>query len=199
MTSSGTPPGPSDRGPSGTARADGDVLGRRARARLAELFDRYESQVFGFLVSRTGDRALAEDLTTETFLALARRAATEPGAMEDLDTSTLVTIARRRLIDHWRSVSARQRRLALVRVETSSSASDRGPGGDIDDADLRVLAALDSLPERQRAALTLRHLDEMAVSEVAEVLGTTYRATESILSRARRAFRTAYEEGGDER
>ena len=84
-----------------------------------------------------------------------------------------------------------------VRNEARSAPGLRDPGDNIDNADLRVLAALECLSERQRAALTMRHLDEKSVSEIADVLGTTYEATESLLARARRAFRTAYEEGSD--
>jgi len=61
--------------------------------------------------------------------------------------------------------------------------------------DTRVLAALRSLPHRQRTALLLRYLDEVSVSEVAEAIDTSYAGAESVLARARRSFVTAYEEG----
>jgi RNA polymerase sigma-70 factor (ECF subfamily) len=188
----GDPGEDSSRGDDGAATID-----VHARACLAALFDRHESQVFGFLVARTGDRALAEDLTTETFLAVARRAAREPSAVEGLSASSLVTIARRRLIDHWRAHAARQRRLDAVRAAMATSLVDRGPGATLDGVDERVLEALAALPTRQRAALTLHHLDELSITEVAEIVGSTYRATESILARARQSFRDAYEALGE--
>jgi RNA polymerase sigma-70 factor (ECF subfamily) len=169
-------------------------IGGRSRRRLEELFDLHESLVFGFLLARTGDRALAEDLTTETFLGLARRAAREPGAVDDVDGSLMVTIARRRLVDHWRALSARQRLLDSVRAEMVRNFVDPTSDVELHAADEQVLDALASLPPRQRAALTLRHLDELSVTEVAEALDTTYGATESILARARRSFRKAYGE-----
>jgi RNA polymerase sigma-70 factor (ECF subfamily) len=48
--------------------------------------------------------------------------------------------------------------------------------------------------------LTLRYLDDLSVPEVASELGRTVHATEALLSRARRAFRRAYDEreGPDE-
>lgn len=57
-----------------------------------------------------------------------------------------------------------------------------------------VDAALESLSERHRAVLVLRYLDDMSVTEVSEVLDLTYKATESLLTRARHAFAGAYEE-----
>jgi len=63
---------------------------------------RCEQIVYGFLLTRSGDVQLAEDLTTETFLSVARTAAANPSSMGRLGRSEVVTIAKRRLIDHWR-------------------------------------------------------------------------------------------------
>lgn len=42
-----------------------------ARARLLDAYDRGLPRVFGYVLSRCGERSLAEDLTAETFLAAA--------------------------------------------------------------------------------------------------------------------------------
>ena len=54
-----------------------------------------------------------------------------------------------------------------------------------------------ALAPHRRAALTLRDLDDLPVSEVAALLERTLHATEALLVRARAAFRRAYpgEEG----
>ncbi|MEM9747579.1 MAG: RNA polymerase sigma factor [Actinomycetota bacterium] len=166
----------------------------RARERLADCFDQHESTVYGFLVARTGDRSTAEDLTTETFLAVTRRAAADPSTTDHLGPALLLTIARRRLIDHWREVAARDRRIRLARAR---SVTERGPwSGDdhVDARDERVIEALERLPVRQRGALTLRYVEDLSVSEVAEVLGLGLSATESLLARARRSFERALEQ-----
>ncbi|MEM8745746.1 MAG: sigma factor-like helix-turn-helix DNA-binding protein, partial [Actinomycetota bacterium] len=53
-------------------------------------------------------------------------------------------------------------------------------------------AALASLPERQRAAVVLRYVEEYSVSEVAEALDVGYEAAESLLARGRRGFVEAH-------
>jgi RNA polymerase sigma-70 factor, ECF subfamily len=53
-----------------------------------------------------------------------------------------------------------------------------------------VRAALDSLPERQRAALVLSHYEGLSQAEAAQVLGVSEGALESLLSRARAGLRT---------
>ncbi len=59
-------------------------------------------------------------------------------------------------------------------------------------------AVLAELGPHQRAALTLRYLDGLAVPDVAAHLGRTLHATEALLVRARHAFRTRYDEGSTE-
>ena len=60
---------------------------------------------------------------------------------------------------------------------------------------LRARDVLAALGPHHRAALVLRHVDGLPVPEVAAHLGRTLHATEALLVRARRAFRSAYEEG----
>ena len=61
----------------------------------------------------------------------------------------------------------------------------------------RTLGAYDKAEPHHRAALTLRYADGLPVPDVAECLGRTVHATEALLVRARRAFRSRYEEGDD--
>jgi RNA polymerase sigma-70 factor (ECF subfamily) len=55
-----------------------------------------------------------------------------------------------------------------------------------------VEAALSKLPGEQRIVLVLRYLDRLPVREIATTIGRSEKATESLLSRAREAFRKAY-------
>ena len=48
---------------------------------------------------------------------------------------------------------------------------------------------LRTVSDRQRAALVLRYVDDLSVAEVAESLGLTVHATESLLARARGELR----------
>ena len=55
-----------------------------------------------------------------------------------------------------------------------------------------VHATLDHLPGRYGEALEWRYIDGLSVSEIATRLGLGYKATESVLSRARKAFRDGF-------
>lgn len=53
----------------------------------------------------------------------------------------------------------------------------------------RLGEAMATMPEQQRAALTLAYFDDMGNSEIAEILGTTVQAVESLLKRGRQGLR----------
>ena len=56
-----------------------------------------------------------------------------------------------------------------------------------------VVRALATLPDDYRKALLARYIDERPVTEISSILGRSYKATESLLSRARLALRQALE------
>jgi RNA polymerase sigma-70 factor (ECF subfamily) len=167
---------------------DGTATTTADRGReLLELYDSALPSVYGYLVRRCGSGPLAEDLTSETFLAAVD--AVRRNAVPELSTAWLVGVARHKLVDHWRRQEREERKLALVEAE---------PVEERWEVDLDRLVALDVLAElgpHHRAALTLRYLDGLPVRDVADHLGRTVGATEVLLVRARRAFRDAYTAG----
>jgi RNA polymerase sigma-70 factor (ECF subfamily) len=60
----------------------------------------------------------------------------------------------------------------------------------------RVARALASLPEHYEAVLRAKYLEGRAVAEIAAERGETVKATESLLTRAREAFRAVYDDPG---
>ncbi len=155
-------------------------------ADLLDLYDRALPQVYGYLVARCGQRSLAEDLTSETFVAAARRWPDGP-----VSVGWLIGVARHKLADHWRR-QAREERL-LRAVETAAEGPDDPWEGHLDV--LRAHQLLGGLAPQHRAVLTLRYLDGLSVPETASILGRTVAATEALLVRARRQLRDAYAKG----
>lgn len=146
-------------------------------------------RVYGYLTSRCGSAALAEDLASETFLAAVN--ASRQGSLTEVSTAWLVGVARHKLVDHWRRLEREQRSNASA-VATVTGIDD--PWDEWLDTDA-AYAALAHLPGSQRAALTLRYLDGLPVADVAELLGRTLHGTETLLARSRAALRRHYEEG----
>ncbi|GAY07178.1 RNA polymerase sigma factor [Pseudonocardia sp. N23] len=159
---------------------------------LLALYDTALPEVYGYLLARCGRKALAEDLTADTFLAAVqecRRTATDP------TIAWLVGIARHKLADHWRALAREERGLRAV---ADTAVDQDNPWDDEIDA-LLAREVLGEQSPLHRAALTLRYLDGLSVGEVARLLGRTEGAAESVLTRARTAFRHTYlrRTGGD--
>lgn len=157
---------------------------------LLALYDAALPQVYGYLLSRCGRQALAEDLTAETFLSAvtALRGSRPP----ELSVGWLIGVARHKLVDHWRRAAREQRGLHAVANEPQELEDPTETRVDV----LLARQVLGRLGPHHRAALTLRYLDGLSVPETAELLGRTVHATETLLVRARAAFRIAYDEEG---
>jgi RNA polymerase sigma-70 factor (ECF subfamily) len=155
---------------------------------LLDLYEAALPEVYRYLLARCGNRTLAEELTSETFLGAVSACRKEGAA--PVSTPWLIGVARHKLVDHWRRAEREERGLRL--------AHDTGPDTvDPWDERLDALVARDvlgSLGPHHRAALTLRYVDGLPVPEVARHLGRTTGATEALLVRARTAFRRAYQE-----
>lgn len=142
--------------------------------------------VYGYLLHRTQQQAVAEDLTSETLLAAIGGMVGCPA--EQLSVPWLIGIARHKLTDHWRREARELHHLEMIVAERSDDAPEvefeEGP----------AFATLSLLNPTQRLALTMRYVDGLSVPEVAELIGRSVHATETLLVRARAAFRDRYEE-----
>lgn len=172
---------PDDRSPATSRGPTGDV---------SAWFDEALPRIYGYFIPRVGGRvAVAEDLTQETMLAAVRTNRRPEQAESTMPW--LYGIARHKLMDHYRR-QERDRRVFGPQVpEDDVPESDYAlPDLDLESLPVRdaIIATLDSITPRHRAALVLRYLDGCDVPFLAASLGITVDAAESVLVRARIAF-----------
>lgn len=156
---------------------------------LEGLFRAEFDGLYRYCLARTGTEQAAGDAASMVFVEAARLFA--KGRAADVNAGWLYVVARRRIIDQWRAEERHRHRISQLlavggRTDTNIEQDDHRTD--------QVVRALHSLPPRQRAALTLRYIEEHSVSEVAESLDVTYKTAESLLSRARAGFSRAYKE-----
>lgn len=157
---------------------------------LRRFFDEAFPLIYSYFFQRCGgSRQVAEDLTQDTFLAAARQLSSRRGP--EAPMPWLYGIARHNLIDYYEGQAREERKLELA-WDAARSADEA--------VDARALSAerartaLARVPAHQRMALALRYLDDLPVRQVAEAIGRTVHATESLLARGRESFRRAYTE-----
>jgi RNA polymerase sigma-70 factor (ECF subfamily) len=175
------------------------MLGGDARA-FDDFFDAYYDRVFRFAARRTGDATTAEDIAQVTLVQAMRRLETWRG--EAALFTWLCTICRRELTAHW-TRTQRQPPPLLPEddVEVRAILEQIADMGDDPERALQrrevaqlVQATLDFLPGHYGDVLEWKYVEGLAVAEIAERLRSTPKAIESMLTRARKAFRDAFAE-----
>jgi len=164
--------------PESTAIQDAQLVRRTLAGDLngfGELHRRYFERVVGVVTGILKDRPEAEDTVQEAYVVALR--ALDGLADGDRFYPWLRRIAVNRAIEVRRRRTRRQRILdahpAEVTGTAMAGAAERGALEGIirsESADA-VTAALDRLPERQRAAVVLRYFDGLAMREIAEAMG----------------------------
>ena len=166
---------------------DATLLARYARGDAAAaraLTLRLTARVFGHALRLLGNRAEAEDVTQEALMRLWRIAPDWQAERAQVST-WLYRVTANLCID-------RRRRRPALPLEDAPEPPDPAPGAEARMQDQARLAALDAalqqLPDRQRQAVVLRHIEGLANPEIAAIMEISPRAVESLTARGKRAL-----------
>lgn len=152
-----------------------------------ELVIQYQDIVYNTILGIVQQEEDAEELTQDVFLKVYESVDTFRG---DAKLSTwLYRIAVNKSIDFLRKQKGRHKAFLSMfngHREAASEKEFHHPGVSIDrKEDAAVLfKAIEKLPAQQKAAFILQKLEGQSVEEIAAILDTTPKATESLLSRA---------------
>jgi len=177
-------------------------------------YELHGARVYRYAFFRLGcDADAAADVTQEVFLRAIDSIRGFRSGEEEFP-GWLAGIARRVLAQRARD-HAREKGRHRRRERGKGNAADSGPRTDISptptvfepvdpgpsarervalrEEQLQTGAALASLPENYEAALRWKYCEGVSVADIAGRLGISPKAAESLLTRARTAFRTAYQ------
>lgn len=158
------------------------------------LFQRHYDRVYGILFRLVGERGEAEDLAQEVFLRLHDHARRFRTADENVG-AWLYRVATNMGYNALRDRRRRwQRDVALVPTEVADVAADAARR----EERRAVRAALATLGQREAQLLVLRQM-EFSYAECAVIVGVAPSSVGTLLARAARAFRAAYERQATER
>jgi RNA polymerase sigma factor (sigma-70 family) len=155
--------------------------------RVEDLLRELAPQVLGALVRRYGRFDSSEDAVQEALLAAAMQ--WPDGGIPENPRAWLVTVASRRLVDGWRSESARRRREEHVTV---LEVPEPGPVAERDDTlTLLFLCCHPSLSVPSQLALTLRAVGGLTTAEIANAFLVPEPTMAQRISRAKQTIRDA--------
>lgn len=176
----------------------GDRAGREHALRRAVLagderawhawYDEAFDSLYAYALWRcAGLRELAEEVVQDTWLVAVRR-------VRDFDPERgsfagwLRGIAAKVVLNQLRQRRRERRTQPLGNAEPWVNEAEQGELAE------RIATALAALPERYEAVLQAKYVDQRSVAEIATRWGETPKAIESLLTRARQAFREVYQE-----
>ncbi|MGJ8585408.1 MAG: RNA polymerase sigma factor [Marinosulfonomonas sp.] len=156
--------------------------GDRDAARI--LTARLTPRVLGYSTRILGDRAEAEDVAQEAMLRLWRIA--EDWRQGEAKVSTWLY----RVVANLCTDRLRKKR--GVGLDTIAEPIDEAPGAEAGMVQAQrqaaLNAALQTLPERQRQAVVLRHIEGVSNPEIAELMEISVEAVESLTARGKRVL-----------
>jgi RNA polymerase sigma-70 factor (ECF subfamily) len=153
------------------------------RSAFAALYDEYVDVVFRYVLFRIGDRELAEDVTSETFLRALRRIGSVTYQGRDVG-AWFVTIARNLVLDH---VKSSRFRLEVITAEVDDNQRvEVGPEQQVLAGVTRsaLLECVQQLGDDQRECIVLRFLQGLSVAETAAVMARNEGAVKALQHRA---------------
>ena len=165
-----------------------------------EFFAAYFPPLYRFALARLGGHEdAAEDVAQRVLIRGLERLHTYKGEAALL--TWLCTLCRREIAS-WQEQAGRLREVSFFDERSEmQSALDAIAAVDPNDPELAlhrrelsrlVQLTLDLLPRRYGDALEWKYIQELSVEEVADRLGVGYKAAESLLTRARVAFRDGF-------
>jgi RNA polymerase sigma-70 factor (ECF subfamily) len=166
---------------------------------FTELVERYSSALLRFSLARLdGDRELARETVQAAMTKALARLETYRGESSLL--TWLCACCRNEILMHLRRLRASPRRVELDDAAQPAVGAPVRREPDPETTLLRAESArrvhmtLDLLPPRYAQALEWKYVDQVPVLEIAQRLGVGPKAAESLLVRARNAFRAGWED-----
>ena len=166
------------------------MLGGEERA-FTEFFDGHFSRLYRFALPRLGRN---EDAAEEVVQAALCKAisAMKSWRGEGALFTWLCTFCMHEIGSHYRQSDRRPLPVGLVEDAPAMIVPDEARRSEVS---ILVHATLDGLPYGYGDVLEWKYVLGLSVDEIAERLGVSSKAAESLLTRARQAFRDAYPAG----
>ncbi len=154
-------------------------------AAFNELYARYKGKVYGYLMCRLNNKAVADEIYQNIFLKLHRtRALYNP---KYLFPKWLFTIVTTSLIDAYRSMGRHKMEELSENISINCEIA----------SDMDVDARLDKLSDDESSVIKLRYYEDKSFDDIAKILDTSQANVRQKVSRAVHSLRKIFSKGGN--
>ena len=156
-----------------------------------ELYLRYSDLLFAFILIRLdNDKEASSDIWQETWIIAVEKIS--DFSYKSSVFTWLCAIAKNKISDYFR-LNEKQRKMSTEItkfIDIDNEEIDIVDDGTQED----VLTALANMSEEYRYILLSRYFENKSVEEISQLIGKSYKATESLLTRSREAFRKTFKQ-----
>lgn len=154
---------------------------------FAELVHRYSKMFYAAAYRMCGKADEAEDIVQDAFLKLWRNPSAWNSEQGVKFTTWFYRVVTNQALDYLRKKKPQSAGeiITLVRDDRESAQE----GMEAEEEQIALEAAIQDLPERQKAALNLCYYEGLSNREAADILGVGVKALESLLMRAKAAIK----------
>lgn len=176
------------------AQTDKELIGQikvGTQDAFKELYQRYSDLLFAFILIRLdNDKEASSDIWQETWIITVEKIS--DFSFKSTVFTWLCAIAKNKISDYYRDDEKRRKINNEIKIYIDIDNEEI----DIVDENIQedVLATLANLKDEYRYILLSRYFENKSVEEISHVIGKSYKATESLLTRSREAFRKTFKQ-----
>lgn len=155
---------------------------------IEALYEAYVDKIYNFCLYRTGNRFVAEDITSTTFMKFFK----SKWQKVENPVAYLYTICRNTIIDHYR-----REKQPTVSLETlMEQGVDFSETFDFEKRllNMQVFDVVHKLPEDQREVIVLHYVEDLDIKTIALALGKTEASIKSLGHRALETLRETFKD-----
>lgn len=164
-----------------------EIIKKNEKA-LFYFYKKYQPSIFNYVKSQINNYQLAEELTQDIFLDFIE--ALRDFRFQSSLKTFLFSIARHKIVDQIRKKKIKSILFSRLPSYIVESLKVVFIDEDIDKKELRekILKIINSLPNDYRMIIRLKYIEGIKIKEIADRLKMNFKATESLLFRARKSF-----------
>jgi RNA polymerase sigma-70 factor, ECF subfamily len=155
------------------------------------LYVRYSDLLFAYISHHLdNDKAMASDIWQDTWVVAVEK-------LKDFQCKSsfftwLCAIAKNKISDYYRNTKKEERFVRIEKVYLDIDTEEFDIELIDSETQLDVITILGNLTELYRNLLIAKYIDNKSIDEISIGIGKSYKATESLLSRSRAAFRKEF-------
>jgi RNA polymerase sigma-70 factor (ECF subfamily) len=155
------------------------------------LYSLYAEQIYIYIIHRIGMRELAEDLTSEVFLAAVEGIAKFDTSRGVRFRSWLYRTAHNKIVDYFRK-NKKMSSTELESLQLKSQNTTPEESVALSQRKLEAIATIQTLNKRYQHIITLRFYSEFEIAEISEILDIKPQRVSVLLHRALQSFKKKF-------